>query len=331
MSDIYPWQQDHWAQLQVRVAARRLPHGLLFSGPAGLGKRAFAEAFAAALLCPQPQADGTACGRCTACRLRLAGTHPDLLRIRPPEDKTQIGIDQIRELSQSLSLKSHAGGYQIALLEPAERMTTAAANSLLKTLEEPTDHTILVLVTEQPARLPATVRSRCQTLRFPVPSPELAEGWLAERCGGDPQLVLRLADGAPLRALELAQSDTLTQRAVWIGQLLEVRRGRQDPTRVAADWFSDALLRPLYWAGQYLADAIRLRQGGEVSLKNSDMLNNLQALAESAAPAELHAALERAWQHMRLAQQAGVNRQLLLEEFLIDWGRGGQQQRRQAR
>lgn len=313
--------------MQSRIAASRMAHGLLLTGPAGVGKRDFADAFARSVLCRKPSADHHACGHCDACLLINAGTHPDFLTLSPPEDKTQILIDQVRELCRSLVLKSHAGGYKIAILVPADQMNSAAANSLLKTLEEPTGNTLLILITERPARLSATIRSRCQQLRFPAPPVEQGQAWLAQHEISDPALLLRLADGAPLRALTLAQDDTLARRHDWLNELMKLRRGQLDPIRLATEWSSDALLRPLYWMGSYLMDVIRLKSGHYDSINNIDLQDKLQAISDLFSPQEFHQMLDHAWQNFRQAQQSSVNRQLLLEELLIEWGRAGLRRR----
>ncbi len=327
MNSIYPWQLEQWAQLHSRIASGRMAHGLLLTGPGGVGKRDFANAFARSLLCRTPSADHLACGRCDACLLINAGTHPDLLTLSPPEDKTQILIDQVRELCRSLVLRSHAGGYKIAILVPADQMNNAAANSLLKTLEEPTDNTLLILVTERPARLSATIRSRCQQLRFPAPTANHGCAWLTQQAIKDPALLLRLADGAPLRALTLAQDDTLARRHDWLNELLKLRHGQLDPIRIATEWSSDATMRPLYWMGSFIMDSIRLISGRSSSIKNMDLIDNIQVISNSSTPIELHQLLNHAWQNLRQAQQTSVNRQLLLEELLIQWSRAGLRRR----
>lgn len=329
MDSVYPWQREYWAQLQTRAREARLAHGMLFSGPAGTGKAAFATHFAHSLLCTQRSSEGHACGRCAACLLLQAGTHPDFLQVSPPEDKTQILIDQVRELCRSLSMKSHAGGYKVAILSPAEKMNTAAANSLLKTLEEPTDNTVLILITELPTRLPATIRSRCQQLRFPVPMLTQSRAWLEAQAMSedDAELLLRLADGAPLRAVALGQSGILKERRAWLEQLIAMRRGQLDPVRTAAEWAEDAEMRPLYWFGSVLVDLARLSQGISPSIKNIDLLDKLQILLAILTPPELHSILTRAWQDSRLAQQTTINRPLLMEGLLIEWAGGGQGRR----
>lgn len=330
MITLFPWQREQWALLRTRADEGRLAHGLLFTGPAGTGKAGFATTFAHALLCRQPSQDGLPCGACEACLLLAAGTHPDFLQVSPPEDKTQILIDQIRELCRALGLKSHAGGYKVAILSPAEQMNTAAANSLLKTLEEPTDNTVLILITEQPARLPATIRSRCQQVRFPAPAREEGRAWLETQLGTDMAeagLLLRLAEGAPLQALALGRSGTLKERHGWLDQLIALRKGQQDPVRIAAEWAEDTQLRPLYWFGGFIADLVRLHQGDAISIKNIDLLDKLNILLALLSTAESHSLLSRLWRDYRLAQQTSVNRPLLMEDVLIGWTRGGQRRR----
>ena len=137
MNDLYPWQADVFADLQQRRVQGRLPHALLISGPVGIGKQQLANVFSQSLLCAEPQADDLACGQCHACSLYAAGTHPDLFRLSPEEDSKVIKIDQIRTLIEKISLSSHYGRYRMVILNPADAMNIAAANALLKTLEEP--------------------------------------------------------------------------------------------------------------------------------------------------------------------------------------------------
>ena len=158
------WHATAWQQLQTSHRQQRLPHALLLSGEAGIGKAEFAARLAASLLCEQPHVDGQACGTCHACQRLGAQTHPDRFRLEPEEPGKAIKVDAVRQLIRNLSLTGHYGGYRVVTVEPAELMNTNAANAFLKTLEEPPANTLLILITASPARLPATIRSRCQPL-----------------------------------------------------------------------------------------------------------------------------------------------------------------------
>ena len=203
-----PWLAAARLQLAAALAADRLPHALLIHGQPGIGKAALAEYIARTVLCDRPAA--APCGECASCRLHEAGSHPDLRRVGIPEDKKQVAVDDIRELIDAFSLRSFRGGRKVAIIDPADAMSTSGANALLKTLEEPSQGALLILTAARPDRLPATVASRCQ--RLPIRTPEAADAlaWLAAL---DPTVewpaVLALAAGAPVRAFELARAGAL--------------------------------------------------------------------------------------------------------------------------
>lgn len=220
---IYKWTEQVWASLAE--SARRLPHALLIHGPGGTGKRALAEHFAQFLLCEGQPESVRPCGRCDACRWFAAGNHPDLRWLEPEaiaktaavdegeqegrstrssKPSLEIKVEQVRALAQFLNIGSHRGRHRIALIHPAEDMNLNAANSLLKSLEEPPSGAMFVLVSHRPARLLPTIRSRCVAVPVALPPPEGAEAWLRESGAPDADRWLAFAGGAPLRALEYA-------------------------------------------------------------------------------------------------------------------------------
>lgn len=324
-----PWQRPLWARLQETLKAGRLPHALLLCGPAGMGKTRFAGLLARSLLCRHPDAGGLPCGACTACVLVRAGTHPDLRLCEPAVDartekeKESIGIDQVRELTAFMALKAHHDGYKIAIIRPADRLNPSSANALLKTLEEPPRGGLLVLVSARPARLPATVRSRCQRLRFAPAWGGEAAGWLSSRlpAGSDPELLLALAGGAPLSALEIAGEGGLERREAMLEELDALAAGRADPLRVAEAWLKFGVKESLYWLYAWLADMIRL-QAAEAPpcLANPGQKARLQRLSRGAEAERLHRELARVAAGLRLAE-GQANPQLLLEDVLISWSR----------
>lgn len=261
------WQDIHagaWAQLQRARQDDRLPHALLLTGQAGIGKLAFAELLASSLLCDNPTADGLACGQCTACTWHASGNHPDFRRIRPeayeeapvgdePERATakadrkkseQIRIDQVRGLEAFVQVGSHRGR-RVILMEPAEAMNEATANALLKSLEEPPAGVHFLLVSHAAERLLPTVRSRTRAIPLRIPEQPLALGQL-NAIGIAPQqgaLWLNRCAGALRTALSLAQAATkdsaaseeaLAEVAILEALLAELPSGeRLDPLALA--------------------------------------------------------------------------------------------------
>ena len=219
-----------WKSLQAR--RQQMPHALMLIGQRGLGKFELAKQFTASLLCEQPKEAGVACGKCLPCNWYAQGNHPDFRLLQPAAfseevetDDTrkkasqQITIDQVRELDDFLSVGTHRDGLRIILINPTEAMNRSTANSLLKSLEEPTPSTLFLLISSEPLRLLPTLRSRCQIVPIRLPEPSIAAKVLAEEGVQQPERWLALAGGAPGLAIEIAASgqtgliDLLIQRA----------------------------------------------------------------------------------------------------------------------
>lgn len=239
------WHQkilDAWRSGQ---AQGRLPHALMLTGGVGTGKRCAAAWLARSRL-DMPVAGGP--------EYPLAiPEHADLRWITCPEDKFSIGIDQVRDLVGELNLTSYEGGGKVAVIEPADAMTHSAANSLLKTLEEPPGDTLLILVVDRPGRLPATIVSRCQRLSVHLPSEPTGVAWLQSlRPGTEWAPVLRDAGMAPLAAI--GALERLEETNAMAAELRAVAAGSAAPLPVAAKW---AKMEPEFVLG-WLARQVQL-------------------------------------------------------------------------
>ncbi len=257
-----PWQHAAWERLLASQEAGSLPHALLLAGLPGTGGERFALALARYLLCAAP-VQGMNCGECKACRLTASGAHGDFLALEPAGKGQVIQVGQVREAIAFGAQTPGLGRCKVLLIAPAERMNAAAANALLKTLEEPPANTYLLLVTGAESRLPATVRSRCQALRFPLPAAEACLPWLAE--GGDvetAQQALSLAAGRPLRAAALLREGEVATAMKQRAALQALLAGRAPAPAVASalaelplEAFLEVLARGLQDALRALAPA----------------------------------------------------------------------------
>jgi len=261
-----PWHAAHWQRLHSRLARGALPHALLLCGPAGLGKRAFLHRFVRGLLCGQPR-HGDACGQCRACLLLAAGTHPDFITIsyglrKDGVQRKEIVVDQIRELSARLAMASQFGGWQVVVIDPADAMNAAAANALLKTLEEPSPQTLLLLVADAPWRLPQTIRSRCQRIEFQLPPQDEALAWLEAQGVTDPAGALAAAGGNPGLAQAWAEQGALARRQAVRKDLAALAAGRAEPMEVARRWLDGEPEQCLWFAAQAAVDESRARATG---------------------------------------------------------------------
>jgi DNA polymerase-3 subunit delta' len=270
-----PWHAEAWQRLQSRRERGALPHALLICGPEGLGKRVFAERLILSLLCQQP-VDGEACGHCRGCALLAAGTHPDRVSVgyglrKDGVQRSEIVIDQIRDLSARLAMASQFGGWQIATIDPADALNAPAANALLKTLEEPAAQTMLVLIADAPWRLPQTIRSRCQRIEFHLPEPAQALAWLQAQGVADPASALQAAGGNPGLAQRWAEEGALERRREVRRDLAALAAGRGETTEVVRRWLDSEPAQRVWFAAQAAADEARTRAGGEAGALGSGM------------------------------------------------------------
>ena len=281
-----PWQDALWRRLSGLRAQERLPHGVLISGAHGVGKGVFAEALAALLFCQSP-VSGAACGRCKGCALWRAESHPDFFRLSPEVDAKSgkvarvIKVDQARALTEFLGKSAQMGGWRVAVIEPADTLNTASANSLLKTLEEPGARTLLLLLTDQPLALLPTLRSRCQHFVVTPPEAAVARAWLAPRLSdpGAASLLLSLCRDAPLAAEQLAVTEGFRKRAELARALRDVRAGKAGPLSAASAFQKlppEELFRTLH---ALVSDIILVRLARENRVANTDVLPVLRELA----------------------------------------------------
>ena len=308
-----PWQARAYTQLAAVLDAGRMGHGVLFAGAAGLGKRAVAERLAQRALCRTRDADGEPCGTCKSCQLFAAGTHPDyadvsfILNKEGTRMRTEIVIDQIRELSERLALTPQYGGAQVALLEPADAINNAAGNALLKTLEEPHPGRYLWLITAHPARLSATIRSRCQRVEFRLPPRDEAVAWLAAQ--GHPTAVateaLDAARGHPGLADAWIRSDGLALRRQVASDLDKLERGTAGALATAQAWVADEHA------------ALRLSHAADIALERSAAAGRT-GLTDAGRTRSLAAWVDAANRTRELLRTT-VRADLAVTELLLAW------------
>lgn len=314
-----PWQQEIWAQLSRQIQSQRLPHGLLLAGIEGVGKLRLAQVLAQRLLC-LTQAAELACGRCKGCQLLAAGTHPDLLVLAPEAAGKAIKIDAVRAANDFLAKTAQQGGRKVVLISPAEAMTTAAANALLKSLEEPAGLSHVILVSHQTSSVLPTIRSRCRLLALGQPPVEQVLPWLTPLCTGraEPAQLLALAGGAPLAARALLEDDRLERHSQLMRSLDELSGGQMGGLAAAEVWLAQEPLQILRWLQQWLAQLLtrlQLGQAGQDAV--TERVADLLGAASVPLVHRFYDKLSRARQ--ALAGSANPNPQLLLEELALDW------------
>ncbi|HZF15188.1 MAG TPA: DNA polymerase III subunit delta' [Steroidobacteraceae bacterium] len=317
-TDLPPWLDGAQRVLEEAFSGARPPHALLLRAAEGLGADWLATWIAARVLC-QASA-GRPCGICKSCSAIERGNHPDLFRVSPLEDSKQIRIDEVRELGADLALKSHQGGYKVAIVHPAEALNVNAANALLKTLEEPSGDTLLVLVTHRRARLPATIVSRCQQLNVPAPSTADATAWLErEFPGGEGAAALRFARGAPLRAAELAARNFAALDREMLDLVGRLERGALDIPAVSDQWTRSAkadLPDRTLWLETWVTENVLRAMAGADS-GGAQAISGLPAANETLKIRGLYRVLDHL-RRMKIVSQSSLNMTMAVESLLLD-------------
>ncbi len=320
-----PWHHRQWQRVDAMRSSQRMPHALMLRGARGLGKGEFALRLSSLLLC---EAEERPCGTCRGCRLMTAGNHPDFLVVSPAEDKQTIGIEQIRALIDHVWLTTQYGGYKVVVVSPAELMTRQAANTLLKTLEEPPGAAVFILVAHESGLLPPTIRSRCQMLDFPLPEAARALPWLSARLPPEApaETLLRLADGAPFSALEIAETGGAEARSELFQDLAALVTEGADPVAVASGWRSQEVAEVGRWLTTLTMDLIRLKTNQNPGpLTHEDLRHAMQPLARRLDLIRLFALLDVCLELRWLcARQTSFNPQLLLEGVAIRFAAAGE-------
>jgi DNA polymerase-3 subunit delta' len=319
----YPWQEQQWQYLLNRYQTDNLPHALLLSGTKGLGQGDFALAFAKQVLCEQGKQTNTACGKCRACLLLQANSHPDLYLLQPEEEGKQIRIDVIRETIKQLNQTALQNNYKIILIQPADALNVAASNALLKNLEEPAGKTLFLLVCSELTQIAATIRSRCQLLQFTAPTRQMAMQWLQPllKQGQNSELLLTLAEQAPLQALALAYEERLQDREQLFTHLNQISLNKAAPSQIAAKWLKHDVKELLNGFITIIVDCVRLNMGlPSAAILNSDKVEFIKQLAKNIAVMKLFTYLDELYQlRSQLNQPAQLNQQLLLENIFCKW------------
>ncbi len=335
MSNIYSWQQDIWKRLIQR--SNLSSYALLLNGRQGIGKFAFAKNLVAAMLCEEPLSNKEACGLCASCRWFAGGEHPNYYQIEPEalsglsvevskieEDTTtkakkkpsqQISVDQIRGLTDFVNLSAHQRGYKIILIHPAEAMNLAAANALLKKLEEPPSGVIFILVSHRIQQLLPTIRSRCQLIAMPMPDVTTAEDWLTQQGVDDAGTCLAAASFAPLSALAFNDPGYIVQHDIFLEQVSAP--ATLNPIFLAEKMQRADLPMVVNWQQKWCYDLLSFSTTGRIRYHSSR-----QAVIKSLAATINTKALvtySRSLLSMQQLTRHPLNARLFLEEMLLSY------------
>jgi DNA polymerase-3 subunit delta' len=317
--------------LKRALQSDQMPHALLFIGNEGVGKGSTALALAQALNCENRQSDQDACGQCRSCRFFAAGGHPDYWQISPDGEsgQPQIKIEQIRELRRQVGYHPLAGSWRVVLLKPAETLNEAAANALLKTLEEPPAGNLFILTASGDRDLLPTIVSRCRRLTFSAIPQSILIRELQDRKGLGPEqasLVAAINYGSLGRALAEDLPDLLAKRDQVVNELGLLQEGS---TGQVLQWATDKGKKAvkldsfIVFARLWYRDLLALTcQATPGQLVNQDRLADLVSQEQHLTSTVILGRLE-ALSSLQRQVRANLNIELALNNFSLQWRREG--------
>lgn len=318
----YPWQTQQWQFLTRRHQAGTFPHALLLHGPDGLGQKDFALALAELMLCHSSDSL-SACGKCSFCLLLQANTHPDLIKVELEENKTAIRIDQIREMIEKTYQTPQQGKAQVIIIDHAQSMNIAAANALLKSLEEPSGKVFFLLLCYSLHTVPATVRSRCQVINFNTHDKATIKNWLINHISknSDVDQLLNLSNYRPLLALKLLKDDLLIENDVLIKNIYELCCGKKSPLNFAAECSKKNHNDILTILLKIIHDVLKIKLNADTNktiwLFSLDQLEKLAK--KMLTPHLIQLQTKILYFQTCLTKQINLNTQLLFEDLFISW------------
>ncbi|MWP61463.1 DNA polymerase III subunit delta' [Gilliamella sp. Pas-s25] len=315
----YPWLSLPYQQLATGIMHKRAHHALLINYVQGSGEDEFVSTLVNRLLCQSsPQLEP--CLKCHSCQLFLSHHHPDYYVITNEQGKQSIGIDQIRNISSKIYEKSQQGGNKVIWIKRAALMTEAAANALLKTLEEPPENTYFILSDEHNSQLLPTIHSRCFSYFLPVPKLEQSIEWLKSEQNqqySDNELAsaLLLSENAPLKAAALLAPEKWQQRKAFCDQLLELVP-QNNYWQLAKTFDNEDFIERIVWFCALLSDALKAKQKVGHFIVNRDQVPLIRLLATKSN--EKISALYHLWLQARnqLLTITGLNKELIIYNVL---------------
>ncbi|WP_423824012.1 DNA polymerase III subunit delta' [Salinisphaera sp. SPP-AMP-43] len=310
---ILPWHAPLWRHVAAGIRDDRVAHGVLIAGTPGVGKRRFARQVVAALLCRSRADDGRACGACAGCRQFAAGTHPDISRLTPEDKGKTIKVAQVRQFSHALHLTPQYETGRVGWIDPADALSISAANSLLKTLEEPPAGCHIVLISDRVSSLLPTIRSRCQLWTVPAADPATAREWLAEQ-GVDASQEDDDRLRSPL-AVIAHQGDEVDQLlAQWDKDLLRLLARRANPVSVAERAYEAERRLWVDWLYRRCNDLMRASLVGQ---EDDTAQTNLARAAQRLGPRRLEAWSRRVAEVARMVD-SNADWRLVVESVFIE-------------